>query len=114
MEEVQKGVRESCRYCYDLTSEFADLSVGSSRSTAGWEVDRGWNQVLVRTEKGEKLLDSARACGALDFQEVPPENLDKLKAASLGKKNACITRLEEVSGRKDDLIYTRREAVLCQ
>jgi coenzyme F420 hydrogenase subunit beta len=114
MEEVQACVRESCRYCYDLTGEFADLSVGSARSAEGWEVDRGWNQVLVRTEKGQELLDLARSKGVLDFKEVPPENLDKLKAASLGKKNTCIAQLEEVSGRKDDLIYTRREAVLCQ
>ena len=114
MEEVQACVRESCRYCYDLTCEFADLSVGSSRSAEGWEVDRGWNQVLVRTEKGQELLDLARSRGVLDFKEVPPENLNKLKAASLGKKNTCIAQLEEVSGRKNDLIYTRREAVLCQ
>ena len=114
MEEVQACVRESCRYCYDLTGEFADLSVGSARSAAGWEVDRGWNQVLVRSEKGQELLDLARSRGVLEFKEVPPENLDKLKAASLGKKNTCIAQLEAVSGRKDDLIYTRREAVLCQ
>lgn len=114
MAEVQACVRESCRYCYDLTCEFADLSVGSARSPEGWEVDRGWNQVLVRTEKGQELLDLARSRGVLEFKEVPPGNLDKLKAASLGKKNTCVAKLEEVSGRKDDLIYTRREAVLCQ
>jgi len=114
MVEVQACVRESCRYCYDLTCEFADLSVGSARSPEGWAVDRGWNQVLVRTDKGQALLDLARSRGVLEFKPVPPENLDKLKAASLGKKNTCMVQLEEVSGRKDDLIYTRREAVLCQ
>jgi coenzyme F420 hydrogenase subunit beta len=114
MEEVQACVRESCRYCYDLTCEFADLSVGSARSPEGWTVDRGWNQVLVRTEKGQALLDLARSRGVLEFKEVPPENLDKLKAASLGKKNTCVAQLEEVSGSKDDLIYTRREELLCQ
>ncbi len=114
MEEVQACVRESCQYCYDLTCEFADLSVGSARSPEGWNVDRGWNQVLVRTDKGQELLDLARSRGILEFKAVPPENLDKLKAASLGKKNTCMIQLEEVSGEKDNLIYTRREAVLCQ
>jgi len=114
MEEVQTCIRESCRYCYDLTCEFADLSVGSARSAEGWEVDRGWNQVLVRTEKGQELIDLARSLGVLEFKPVPPENLKKLKAASLGKKNTCVAQLEEVSGQKDDLIYTRREAILCQ
>jgi coenzyme F420 hydrogenase subunit beta len=60
MDAVQACIRESCRYCYDLTCEFADISVGSARSSEGWEVDRGWNQVLVRTEKGQALLDLAR------------------------------------------------------
>jgi len=114
MEEVQACVRESCQYCYDLTCEFADLSVGSARSPEGWPVDRGWNQVLVRSDKGQALLDLARSRGVLEFKTVPQGNLDKLKAASLGKKNTCMIQLEEVSGRKDDLIYTRREAVLCQ
>ena len=114
MAEVQTCVRESCQYCYDLTCEFADLSVGSARTSAGWDVDRGWNQVLVRTEKGQALLDLARSRGVLEFKEVPSENLNKLKTASLGKKNTCAAQLEEVSGSKDDLIYTRREALLCQ
>jgi coenzyme F420 hydrogenase subunit beta len=64
--------------------------------------------------KGQALLDLARSRGILEFKAVPPENLNKLKAASLGKKNTCMVQLEKVSGRKDDLIYTRREAVLCQ
>ena len=114
MEEVQTCIRESCRYCYDLTCEFADISVGSARSPEGWEVDRGWNQVLIRTEKGQALLDLARSRGALEFKKVPLDNLNKLKAAALGKKNTCVAQLEEVSGQKDDLIYTRREAILCQ
>lgn len=114
IDEVLQCLRESCRYCYDLTCEFADISVGSARSPEGWAVDRGWNQVLVRTDKGQKLLDLARAENILEFKEVPPENLDKLKAASLGKKNTCMLELEQVSGSKGDLIYTRREAVLCQ
>ena len=86
MEEVQTCIRESCRYCYDLTCEFADLSVGSARSPEGWTVDRGWNQVLVRTERGQRLLDLARSRGILEFKAVPPENLDKLKSASLSKR----------------------------
>ena len=114
MEQVQACVRESCSYCYDLTCEFSDLSVGSARSPEGWEVDRGWNQVLVRSELGRDLLELARDRGLLEFKEVPPENLEKLRRAALGKKNTCVAHLEEVSGSKDDLIYTRREEILCR
>ncbi len=114
MDQVQACVRESCSYCYDLTCEFSDLSVGSARSPEGWEVDRGWNQVLVRTDLGAELLELARDRGVLEFKEAPPENLAKLKQAALGKKNTCVANLEEVSGSKDELIYTRREEILCR
>ena len=44
MEEVQACVRESCRYCYDLTCEFADISVGSARSPRAGK----WTEAGIR------------------------------------------------------------------
>lgn len=114
MAEVQQCVRESCKSCFDMTCEFADISVGGARSPKGWEHDRGWNQVIVRTEAGEKLLDLAREQGVLDFMEAPEGNLERLKAASLNKKNACIQSLAAKSGDADDLIFIREEEVLCR
>jgi hypothetical protein len=35
------------------------------------------------------LLELARRRGVLEFREPPAENLEKLKAASLGKKKAA-------------------------
>ncbi|MDF1551664.1 MAG: Coenzyme F420 hydrogenase/dehydrogenase, beta subunit C-terminal domain [Deferrisomatales bacterium] len=103
--EVLPCVRPNCAACFDLTCEFADLSVGSARSEQGWEVDRGWNQVITRTEQGERLLDLAREKGCLEFREVPAGNLEKLKAAAVNKKRACIRRLEELSGAPGDWLY---------
>jgi coenzyme F420 hydrogenase subunit beta len=105
LSEVETCVRESCRYCFDQTCEFSDLSVGSARSAEGWEVDRGWNQTLVRTALGERLVELARTRGVLEFKETPAGNLEKLKAASLKKKRGCLKHLGEKSGRPDDLIY---------
>jgi hypothetical protein len=59
----------------------------------GWEAARSWNQVIVRTQRGMDLLELARRRGVLEFREPPAENLEKLKAASLGKKNAAASRL---------------------
>jgi coenzyme F420 hydrogenase subunit beta len=89
LDEVTPCVRESCRSCGDMTAEFSDLSVGSARLPEGWQEARFWNQVIVRTERGEDLLDLARRRGVLEFREVPAGNLEKLKAASLGKKRAA-------------------------
>ncbi len=41
-----------------MTAEFCDLSVGGARSADGWDVDKGWNQVIVRSDKGEQLFKS--------------------------------------------------------
>lgn len=109
MDKVQQVVRESCNYCADMTCEFADLSVGGSRSPEGWEVDKGWNHVIVRTEAGEKLLDLAREKGVLEFKEVPQGNLDKIKKAALGKRAACMENLRAKFGEDSDSTYIRNE-----
>jgi coenzyme F420 hydrogenase subunit beta len=109
LEDVEGFVRESCRYCFDMTSEFADISVGSARSDKGWQVDKGWNQVIVRTTLGEQLIDTARSRGMLEFRDVPEANLDKLKRAALNKKIACLQKLVEKSGSPDDLLYLDKQ-----
>lgn len=86
LDEVEKCIRPACRTCSDMTAEFSDISVGSARLPEGWEEARSWNQVLVRTEAGEKLINLAKSKGVLEFREVPEQNLAKLKRASLNKK----------------------------
>jgi len=92
LDEVTPCVREACHSCDDMTAEFSDLSVGSARLPEGWETARSWNQVIVRTQRGMDLLELARRRGVLEFREPPAENLQKLKAAALGKKKAAASR----------------------
>jgi coenzyme F420 hydrogenase subunit beta len=49
-----------CRYCIDYTSELADISVGAIGSPDGW------NTVIVRTEVGEHLIESAMKANVID------------------------------------------------
>lgn len=105
LEIVEACVRENCRYCFDMTCEFSDLSVGSARSGDGWAVDKGWNQVIVRTDTGQRLMDLARSKGLLEFKALPEENIEKLKRASVNKKRKCLQSLIEKSGNREDLIY---------
>nr|WP_325251256.1 Coenzyme F420 hydrogenase/dehydrogenase, beta subunit C-terminal domain [uncultured Oscillibacter sp.] len=98
LDEVTPLVRSGCHYCTDMTAEFADLSVGGARSADGWDVDRKWNQVIVRSEKGEQLLKIAREKGVLEFKEVPETGLDKLKGASMGKRRngeKCLAEIQK-------------------
>ncbi len=109
LDEVLPSVRPACNYCLDMTAEFSDLSVGSARLPEGWEVAKGWNQVIVRTKAGEELMDLARKRGILEFRDVPPGNLAKLKEASLNKKRGGLKNLIAKSGSADDWIYLNRQ-----
>ncbi len=51
IKEISNLAREDCEICYDLTSESADISIGSIGSPSGW------NTVLIRTEKGKNLYN---------------------------------------------------------
>ena len=90
LDEVYPIVRESCRYCGDMTAEFSDLSVGGARSADGWEVDRGWNQVIARTERGEQLIKLALKQGVLEQKPVPEGNLERLVRAAEGKRSKAL------------------------
>lgn len=105
LEEIYPIVKWSCNYCIDMTAEFSDISIGGARSSEGWDVDQGWNQVIVRTEKGVKLMELAREKGILEFKAVGKSNLEKIKQASLNKKKTGLKNLRKLSGSVKNLVY---------
>lgn len=69
IKEITHLARHECHFCYDLTSENADVSVGSIGSPSGWST------ILVRNARGKELLDGAVAAGILEVKplaEVKP------------------------------------------
>lgn len=105
MAEVDACVREACRYCVDSTAEFADLSVGAARYSRDPEKMRGWNQVIVRSEAGQKMVSLARDRGVLEFREAPREALAELKSAAAEKKKKALTRIIAKSRSPENLLY---------
>jgi len=105
LDEVTPAIRKACNYCFDMTAEFSDISVGSARCPEGWEVARGWNQVIVRTQTGHELLELARSRRLLEFRDMPEGNLARLKEASVNKKKAAVKNLADKSGDPKDLLY---------
>ncbi len=105
MDEIQPCVREACRYCVDSTAEFSDISVGSARLPEDWAETRTWNQVIVRSKRGQELLDLARSKGVLEFRDVPAGNLEELKNAALEKKKGALERLGEKGRGTGEMLY---------
>ncbi len=94
LEEIYPIINESCAYCDDFTAEFSDLSVGGARTNKGWEYDRGWNQIIVRTKEGEELLKIAKERKVLEFKDVEAQNLSKLKKAHLNKRKNAVRNID--------------------
>ncbi|MEN8210123.1 MAG: Coenzyme F420 hydrogenase/dehydrogenase, beta subunit C-terminal domain [Thermodesulfobacteriota bacterium] len=86
LDDLMPCINPACNSCIDMTAEFSDISVGSARLKEGWETAKSWNHTLVRTIAGEKLIQTAKSHGLLEFKDVPEGNLEKLKRAALNKK----------------------------
>ncbi|MCF8120520.1 MAG: Coenzyme F420 hydrogenase/dehydrogenase, beta subunit C-terminal domain [Deltaproteobacteria bacterium] len=105
LSEVNRAVRPACGYCFDLTAELADVSVGSARLPLGWQEARHWNQTVVRSLAGQDLVERAQTAETLILQEPPAGALEKLKAAAAGKKRTARRNLVGLSKDPDDLLY---------
>ena len=89
LDEIRPLVPQGCQICPDMTSEWADVSVGVMEGTPEW------NTLIVRTEKGRELVEEARQEGVLVTEAMPETNLGRLRTASLNKKKRALVRARE-------------------
>ncbi len=99
LDQIRKYVMSSCSYCLDMTSEFADISVGSVEGI------EGWNTLIVRTNAGAELVEMAKMKGKLETDTLPPQNLAHLKEAALLKKKRALQEIVKRSGDINNLLY---------
>lgn len=92
LSDIRHLIQKGCTLCQDMTAEMADISVGTV------EGNNEWNTVVIRTDRGAELFNAAVKEGWLETNNLPVENLDHLKEASLNKrergKKAGIERLK--------------------
>jgi coenzyme F420 hydrogenase subunit beta len=85
LSEIQSYARDTCHYCEDLTSDYADISVGSIGSQAGW------SSVITRTKEGEEIYKGAIKDGLIEsksLKEVKPGQFLVEKIGGI-KRNKC-------------------------
>ncbi|MCP4626593.1 MAG: hypothetical protein GY850_24275 [bacterium] len=80
LDEVRVLVPKGCSVCPDMTAEWADVSVGA------FEGGSDWNTLIIRSEKGEALVEKAVADGYLVLDEFPASSLDHLTLGADSKK----------------------------
>lgn len=103
--EIQSLIRPACRFCVDTTAEFSDISVGSAGNAGAGGDPRGWNQVIIRSERGQELFNLALERSLIETRPVPDGSLRELKQAARAKKRQALDHLIAKSGSPDDLIY---------
>jgi len=89
IKDITHLAREDCEVCYDLTSESADISIGSIGSPSGW------NTVLIRTQKGKELFDALLKNDLIESKSLDTvkPGLPLLEKVAASKKKKCFTHI---------------------
>ena len=90
---LQKYRPYRCYLCPDGTSEFADISCGDPWYREVKEDEMGYSLVLVRTEKGRRIVHGAMEAGYVVLERVDPEILIHSQKNLLLKRGAIWGRL---------------------
>jgi len=101
LDDIRGCIKPACGICFDMTSEFADLSVGMV------EDDKDWNTLIVRTPAAKRLVDKAKEDGIIETKPLPEENLSHLREASLLKKKRALDEIVKRTGDENNLLYLR-------
>ncbi len=89
LSDIRPLVQKGCSLCDDMTAEFCDISVGTL------EGKDGWNTVIVRTEAGSRVIESALEQGIIEKADIPLQNLEHLKEAASNKKQRAMEARRE-------------------
>ncbi|NWF95979.1 MAG: Coenzyme F420 hydrogenase/dehydrogenase, beta subunit C-terminal domain [Candidatus Thorarchaeota archaeon] len=77
--ELSPVAASSCSYCHDFTCMNADISCGSVGS------EDGWTTVLVRSARGECLLQGALAAGSIEAQMLDEKEMRTIETVARSK-----------------------------
>lgn len=86
--EIRELVPEGCSYCIDMTSEFSDVSVGVM------EGNPDMNTLIIRTDRGRRIVEEAQKEGYLTISDMPKENLEHLAWAAGNKKKRGLAKAQ--------------------
>ena len=89
LDEVREFIKPTCGVCYDMTSEFADISVGMVEGI------EDWNTLIVRTPAGKEFLDKVKRAGVINTRPLEQTRLDHLKEASSLKKKRAVDAIQK-------------------
>jgi coenzyme F420 hydrogenase subunit beta len=101
IDKIKSFIRPTCQVCFDVTSELADVSLGSTE----WKDD--WNTMLVRSSAGEKLIQGALKAKVITTKKFPADREAILREAVGNKKRRVIKELSQRGNESAPLLYLK-------
>ncbi len=89
LKEIRPYISQSCSNCADLTSEWADISVGM------FEGRPGWNTIIIRSDTGMRMVNEACESGYLVVEEIPEKQISHLKQAAQNKRQRALNTTQK-------------------
>jgi coenzyme F420 hydrogenase subunit beta len=101
LDKAKKCMRKNCQICMDFTSEQSDVSVGSVGSP------EGWSTVVIRTDKGLKLVEAAERDNYIETKPISEGGLKIMEKLANEKKNENKTEIAKREGVARPVLYRR-------
>jgi len=89
LSEIRELIPNTCNYCIDMTAEFSDISVGVL------EGHPDLNTIIIRTDRGQRIVEEAQKEGFLTIDDMPKENLEHLTEAAGNKKKKAFAKAKQ-------------------
>ena len=101
---AKRIIRKNCNICVELTSETSDISIGSIGS------DDGWSTLIIRTEKGEEIVNGAIDEKFIEAKELEESQFELLYRIAETKINKNLEIIEKREFFARPVLYQREKA----
>jgi coenzyme F420 hydrogenase subunit beta len=101
---AKRIIRKNCNICVELTSETSDISIGSIGS------DDGWSTLIIRTKKGEEIVDGAIKQKFIKTKELTESQFKLLNKIAETKINKNLEDIEKREFFARPVLYQRNKS----
>ena len=101
---AKRMIRKNCNICVELTSETSDISVGSIGS------DDGWSTLIIRTRKGEEIVNGAIEQKFIEAKELTESQFGLLSSIAEKKISTNLEYIEKREYFARPVLYQRNKS----
>ncbi len=94
-------IRKNCDICSDYTADISDISIGSIGSP------KGWSTVIIRTPKGQEIIEALEKQGQIETQDIEEKGLNLLKRIATSKKSTNRLNIQKREAISRPVVYRR-------